>query len=76
MVTYNAVRRLDEGVGAFLRGRAGRLLRPVVVFLLFWAIVALLALRFLNLPDEAASLAVPVLLGPLWFLFVFLVWCC
>ncbi|MCZ6662116.1 MAG: acyltransferase [Actinobacteria bacterium] len=73
MVTYNAVRRLDEGVGAFLRGRAGRLLRPVVIFLLFWAIVALLALPLLDLPDEAASLAAQVLLVPLWFLFVFLV---
>ena len=73
LVTYKGLRRLGEGAGTFLRGRANRLLRPVAIFLLFWLIVAALASRIPGLPDEAASLAVPVLLGPLWFLIAYMV---
>jgi fucose 4-O-acetylase-like acetyltransferase len=73
LVTYEGLRRLDEGPGTFLKGRAGRLLRPVGIFLLFWAIVGSLALRLPGVPDEASSLAIPVLLGPLWFLVVYIV---
>jgi len=73
LVTYRGLRRLDEGAGAFLRGRANRLLRPVAIFLLFWLAVGLVAIQIPGLPDEAASLALPVLLGPLWFLAVYIV---
>ena len=73
LVTYRGLRRLDEGAGTFLRGRANRLLRPVAIFLLFWLAVGLVAIQIPGLPDEAASLALPVLLGPLWFLAVYIV---
>lgn len=72
LVTYEGLLRLGEGPGAFLRGRANRLLRPVAIFLVFWAIVAPLALSISNLPEEAASLALKALLGPLWFLIAYL----
>ena len=73
LVTYRSLRRLDEGAGTFLRGRVNRLLRPVAVFLLFWLVVGFIAIQFPGLPDEAAELALPVLLGPLWFLVVYIV---
>lgn len=73
LVTYKGLRRLDEGAKTFLKGRASRLLRPVGIFLLFWAIVGVVASQLPWLPDEAATLALPVLLGPLWFLAVYLV---
>ena len=47
--------------------------RPVGIFLLFWAIVGVVAIQIPGLPDEAVSLALPVLLGPLWFLVVYIV---
>ncbi|HEY6629063.1 MAG TPA: acyltransferase [Acidimicrobiia bacterium] len=70
-VTYEGLQRLGEGPGVFLKGRASRLLRPVGIFLLFWAIVAPFALQ-LDLPDGAAEKAVLVLLGPLWFICAYL----
>jgi len=73
LVTYQGLRRLDEGPGTFLKGRAGRLLRPVGIFLLFWAVVGLVAIRIPGFPEDAVELALPVLLGPLWFLTVYIV---
>lgn len=67
-VTYEGLQRLGESAGTFLKGRANRLLRPVGIFLLFWAIVAPFALRIPGLPDEAGAKATVVLLGPLWFI--------
>ena len=72
LVTYAGLQRLGEGAGTFLRGRANRLLRPVAIFLVFWGIVTPFALRIPGLPEEASSLAVPVLLGPLWFLIAYM----
>ena len=72
-VTCEALRRLGEGVGTFLQGRASRLLRPVGIFLLFWAIVAPFALRIPGLPEGVAAQATVVLLGPLWFICAYLV---
>jgi hypothetical protein len=71
-VTIEGLRRLGEGARTFLSGRASRLLRPTAIFLLFWAIVAPFALRIPNLPEGAAGKALPVLVGPLWFLGVYL----
>lgn len=73
MVTFESMQRLGEGPGTFLRGRSGRLLRPVGFFLLFWALVGPLALRIPGLPDGALEVALPVLLGPLWFLCAYVV---
>ncbi len=66
-VTYQGLIRLGEGAGTFLRGRASRLLRPVVIFLVLWAIAAPLVLR-IPLPEGAIPQARKVLLGPLWFI--------
>jgi hypothetical protein len=71
-VTLTGLARLGEGAQAFLSGRASRLLRPTAVFLLFWAIVSPFALRIPGLPEGVASKALPVLIGPLWFLGVYL----
>jgi fucose 4-O-acetylase-like acetyltransferase len=71
-VTYQGLRRLDESGWTFFRGRASRLLRPTAIFLLFWAIVAPFAVRLPALPSGAGSKALPVLIGPLWFLGVYL----
>lgn len=71
-VTLEALYRLGEGAGTFLRGRANRLLRPVAIFLAFWAIAGPLALRIPALPEGAARLALPVLLGPLWFIVAYI----
>jgi fucose 4-O-acetylase-like acetyltransferase len=72
-VTYEGLQRLGEGIGTFLRGRASRLLRPVGIFLLFWAIVAPFAVRIPGLPDGAIRHARTVLLGPLWFIGAYIV---
>jgi fucose 4-O-acetylase-like acetyltransferase len=72
-VTLQGLERLGESSWTFLRGRASRLLRPTVVFLLFWVIVGPLAVRLPGLPADARSKALPVLIGPLWFLGVYLV---
>ena len=72
-VTYQGLRRLGDDGWTFLRGRARRLVRPTVVFLLFWAIIGPFAVRLSGLPANAASKAIPVLIGPLWFLGVYLV---
>ena len=72
-VTFQGLQRLGESSWTFLRGRASRLLRPTSVFLLFWAIVGPFAIRLPTLPADARSKALPVLVGPLWFLGVYLV---
>ena len=71
-VTYHGLRRLGDGGWTFLRGRASRLLRPTIAFILFWAIVGPFALRLSRFPSDTGSKALPVLIGPLWFLGVYL----
>ncbi|MGH8927652.1 MAG: acyltransferase family protein, partial [Acidimicrobiia bacterium] len=71
-VTLEGLHRLGEGAGTFLRGRANRLLRPVGIFLLFWAVVGPWVLRIPGLPEGAAAKALPVLLGPLWFIVAYI----
>ena len=74
--TLDAFRRRGEPVGAFLKTRMARLLRPTIVFVLAWlAIEAALhlanactprPLRCVNLPPSTLPF------GPMWFLFVYL----
>ena len=71
-VAYQGLRRLGDDGWTFLRGRASRLLRPTLVFLLFWGVIGPLAVRLSGLPVNAGSKAIPVLIGPLWFLGIYL----
>jgi hypothetical protein len=72
-VTFNGLVRLSEGAGTFLRGRASRLLRPTALFLAFWSVVGVWVYRSGFLPAGARTDALKVLIGPLWFLGVYLV---
>jgi fucose 4-O-acetylase-like acetyltransferase len=71
-VTYEGLLRLGEGAGTFLKGRTNRLLRPVAIFLLFWAVAAPFVVR-LPLPEGAIKAGRTVLLGPLWFICAYIV---
>ncbi|MGH8923386.1 MAG: acyltransferase family protein [Acidimicrobiia bacterium] len=71
-VTLEGLHRLGEGSATFLRGRASRLLRPVGIFLLFWLVVGPWVLRIPGLPEGTAAKALPVLLGPLWFIVAYI----
>jgi fucose 4-O-acetylase-like acetyltransferase len=72
LVTYEALVRMGEGGGSFLKGRMSRLLRPTLVFAAMWAIALPLSRRITLLPDGAQELALPILAGPLWFLGVYM----
>jgi fucose 4-O-acetylase-like acetyltransferase len=72
LVTFEALQRLGEGAGTFLRGRLSRLLRPTIAFLVIWGLAAPLVTR-LDLPEGAVHLAWPILIGPLWFLGVYFI---
>jgi fucose 4-O-acetylase-like acetyltransferase len=72
LVTFEALQRLGEGAGTFLRGRLSRLLRPSIAFLVIWGLATPLVTR-LDLPEGAIALAWPILIGPLWFLGVYFI---
>ncbi len=72
-VTWHGLQRLGEGAGRFLSGRGSRLLRPTGVFLAFWAVLGPVGVRALDLTAEMRQQALKVLIGPLWFLGVYLV---
>lgn len=72
LVTYRALRRLSEGPGAFLQGRAARLLRPTAVFVSVLTVALFLLSQYFEMPDGSLRLAIVVLPGPLWFLGVYL----
>jgi len=71
-VTFDSFKRKGKPVSAFLRTRAVRLLRPTSVFLVVWSVLFIVVYVFFR---EKAWLvkSTLVLLGPLWFLAVYIV---
>ncbi|APU14286.1 MULTISPECIES: acyltransferase family protein [Actinoalloteichus] len=67
---WRSVRRAGGGTGLFLSRRVRRLLIPVVVFLIVWAVVETV-LWAVGLTGVAVY--GPVLVSPLWFIAVYLV---
>jgi hypothetical protein len=65
----NTLRR-GESMGAFMRSRLVRLLKPTVVFVIAW-LVALVVFRAAGMLQPAYMKAALLLFGPLWFLFVY-----
>lgn len=70
-VTIQALQRRGESITAFYRKRAVRLLRPTLIFVTTWAVI----LIFIALFVQNAELYIKkstVVIGPLWFLIVYL----
>jgi fucose 4-O-acetylase-like acetyltransferase len=72
MVSWQAMDRRGGGYVEFLSGRMGRLLRPVLVFVIVWLVLPLILGR-LGLPSDQVELVGEVMGQPLWFLGVYLV---
>ena len=71
MVSWQAMERRGGGYVEYLSGRIGRLLRPVLVFMIVWLALPLILGR-LGLPAEQVELVGNVMGQPLWFLGVYL----
>src|SRR6476646_9740775 len=70
LTVWRCLRRRGAGYPAYLQGRLVRLLRPTLVFVLFWQL-ALPVAAALGLPQDRLDL-IGLLLGqPLWFLGVY-----
>ncbi|HEX8973600.1 acyltransferase, partial [Oryzihumus sp.] len=70
LTVWRGLRRRGVGYPAYLQGRLVRLLRPTLVFVLFWQL-ALPVAAALGLPTDRLDL-IGLLLGqPLWFLGVY-----
>src|SRR6476469_8237336 len=70
LTVWHGLRRQGAGYPAYLQGRLVRLLRPTLVFVLFWQL-ALPVAAALGLPTDRLDL-IGLLLGqPLWFLGVY-----
>jgi len=70
LTVWHGLRRQGAGYPAYLQGRLVRLLRPTLVFVLFWQL-ALPVAAALGLPQDRLDL-IGLLLGqPLWFLGVY-----
>jgi len=69
--TLNALKDKGQPLNVFYKKRAIRLLKPTIVFLIFWIFIAILLILFL--PDwRKYSIAIIATVGPLWFLVVYL----
>jgi fucose 4-O-acetylase-like acetyltransferase len=71
-LSWRSARRRGAGYGAWLRGRARRLVLPVVPALVFWLVVGWVALR-LGMDWRTVRLASTVSLMPTWFLAAYIV---
>lgn len=71
-LSWRSARRRGVGYGAWLRGRARRLVLPVVPVLVFWLVVGWVALR-LGMDWRTVRLASTVSLMPTWFLAAYIV---
>lgn len=71
-VSWRSAIRRGTGYGEWLRGRARRLVLPVVPVLVFWLVVGWVALR-LGMDWRTVRLASTVSLMPTWFLAAYVV---
>lgn len=71
LVTLDSIRRRGDSIMTFLRKRATRLLKPTGVFLAMWVLIFVVVSFILKNPLQIAR-HLPVVLGPLWFLVVYL----
>lgn len=71
LVTLDSIRRRGDSIMTFLRKRATRLLKPTGVFLAIWLLIFVVVSFILKNPLQIAR-HLPVVLGPLWFLVVYL----
>jgi hypothetical protein len=71
LVTLASIRRRGDSIMTFLRKRATRLLKPTGVFLAIWLLIFVVVSFILKNPLQIAR-HLPVVLGPLWFLVVYL----
>lgn len=71
-VSLDAFMRRGEPVSAFLRTRAVRLLKPTSIFLGVWFFIFVLLTLVFKVETQVAKASILVL-GPLWFLGVYLI---
>ncbi len=71
LVTLDSIRRRGGSIITFLRKRAIRLLKPTGVFLAMFLLIFVVVSFILKNPLQLAR-HLPVVLGPLWFLVVYL----
>lgn len=71
LVTLDSIRRRGGSIMSFLRKRATRLLKPTGVFLTMFLLAFVVISFILKNPLQLAR-HLPVVLGPLWFLVVYL----
>jgi len=72
LVSLDAFKRRGEPVSAFLRTRAVRLLKPTSIFLGVWFFIFVLLTVLFKVETQVAKASILVL-GPLWFLGVYLI---
>ena len=72
LVSLDAFKRRGEPVSAFLRTRAVRLLKPTSIFLGVWFFIFILLTLVFKVETQVAKASILVL-GPLWFLSVYLI---
>ncbi|HWC13402.1 MAG TPA: acyltransferase [Actinomycetota bacterium] len=71
LVAWRGIRRRNETYATYLRTRTTRLMRPTMVFVAAWTIVAGIAATIAPASFEAMSKATELLAKPLWFLAVY-----
>ena len=71
-VTFNSLKSRGQSVSAFLRIRAIRLLKPTSVFLIVWSVLFIMVYVFFGEKTWLVKSTL-VLVGPLWFLGVYIV---
>ncbi|HVL64601.1 MAG TPA: acyltransferase [Actinomycetota bacterium] len=72
LVSWDATARRGGGYGAFLWGRAERLLRPTAVFIALW-LPLVTVLDLFGVERDALALAGGLVARPLWFLGIYLI---
>ncbi len=70
-ISWDAAVRDRKGYGEWLAGRLGRLLRPALPLILFWAVSGWLAVQA-GVPAGMVGIASQIALVPTWFLAVYL----
>lgn len=71
LVAWRGIRRRNETYPAYLRSRIGRLMRPTLVFVVTWSVVAVVAAIVFPGSSKTMHRATELLAKPLWFLAVY-----
>lgn len=70
--SWTSARRREQSYGDWLRARCARLLRPALVFVMFWTVIPVIAVATGLLPSGMARTGGDEVALPLWFLAAYL----